>query len=203
MRRSLIAIAFVLVVGFGALTVVSRDAEPAHAAPAQFWVNSLTYGSAGGGFWWDPVSGQVWTTERGWHVYSPTQPTGLLWIDYGPYGAGGGFYLDGGSGLVWTSERGWHVFRELPAVVVPTPTTTPLPEVVGVVKVIDISQAIIARQYGLWRISYGPGCIRLWQYEGRTVYLTGAFGALLIGIGARLVLPLGDSCQIYGSELLQ
>ncbi|MGD9932611.1 MAG: hypothetical protein AB7T37_02745 [Dehalococcoidia bacterium] len=36
------------------------------------WVNNLDYGSIGGGFYWDPASGQVWTGERGWHWFAPT-----------------------------------------------------------------------------------------------------------------------------------
>jgi hypothetical protein len=35
------------------------------------WVNFYTYGSAAAGFYLDPLSGQVWTSERGWHEFSP------------------------------------------------------------------------------------------------------------------------------------
>jgi hypothetical protein len=92
------------------------------------WVNSLTYGSAGGGFYWDFTSGQVWTVEQGWHTYSPQSPspTSTLWVNYLAYGsAGGGFYLDPLSGQVWTSERGWHAFSPGGTPPPPTPRSTP------------------------------------------------------------------------------
>ena len=80
-------------------------------------MNSLNYGSAGGGFYWDFSSGTVWTSERGWHIYSPASPppSATLWADYLSYGSvGGGFYLDPLSGQVWTAERGWHRFNPRP-----------------------------------------------------------------------------------------
>ncbi len=82
----------------------SGDAGP-------FWVNDLKYGSAAGGFYWDPRSNQVWTAERGWHVFGPQPLRGAtpLWVNDLTYGsAAGGFYLDPLSGQVWTAERGWH-----------------------------------------------------------------------------------------------
>ena len=77
-----------------------------------FWVNDLAYGSAGGGFYWDAASNQVWTRERNWHTFSPSRARRIepLWVDDLDYGsAGGGFYLDPATGQVWTAERGWHV----------------------------------------------------------------------------------------------
>jgi len=89
------------------------------------WVNLLTYGSAGGGFYWDFTSGTVWTAERDWHLFAPESgnPADVLWVNYLTYGSiGGGFYLDPLSGQVWTSERGWHTFSPAPA---PAATATP------------------------------------------------------------------------------
>jgi len=78
------------------------------------WVNDLAYGSPGGGFYWDQVSGQVWTAQRGWHQFAP-QPARLapqpLWVNALSYGSpGGGFYWDSVSGQVWTAQRGWHLY---------------------------------------------------------------------------------------------
>ena len=82
---------------------------------APLWVNDLLYGSIGGGFYWDQISGQVWTGQRSWHLFSP-QPLRLapqpLWVNALSYGsAGGGFYWDPVSGQVWTAERGWHLYQ--------------------------------------------------------------------------------------------
>ena len=91
---------------------------PATAAASPVWVNSLTYGSGGGGFYWDFTSGTVWTAERGWHSYSPQNGdrSATLWVNFLSYGSfGGGFYLDPLSGQVWTAERGWHQFSPAPA----------------------------------------------------------------------------------------
>jgi hypothetical protein len=77
------------------------------------WVNDLAYGSAGGGFYWDPTSGLVWTAQRTWHLFSP-QPARTpspLWVNAVTYGSpGGGFYWDSVSGQVWTAQRGWHPY---------------------------------------------------------------------------------------------
>lgn len=95
------------------------------------WINYLTYGSVGGGFYWDPMSGLVWTAERAWHLFSPANPThtGPLWANHLGYGsAGGGFYWDPISGLVWTAERGWHIYSPagpMPPPPTPAPTATP------------------------------------------------------------------------------
>jgi hypothetical protein len=78
-----------------------------------YWVNDLEYGSSGGGFYWDSVSNQVWTGERGWHAFGPqpARTVSPLWVNHLSYGsAGGGFYLDPLAGQVWTAERGWHLF---------------------------------------------------------------------------------------------
>lgn len=103
--------------------------------PSQLWVNYLDYGSAGGGFYWDPSTGQVWTAERGWHSFSPQSATTALplWVNYLDYGsAGGGFYLDPLTGQVWTSERGWHTFNPTGIVSPPTPTPQPSPTATAV-----------------------------------------------------------------------
>lgn len=92
----------------GAATTAGRLADK-----SPLWVNDLAYGSAGGGFYWDPATKQVWTRERNWHAFSPaaTRKMEPLWVDDLEYGsAGGGFYLDTATGQVWTAERGWHTF---------------------------------------------------------------------------------------------
>ncbi len=79
-----------------------------------FWTDDLAYGSVGGGFYWDNVSGLVWTGQRDWHLFSPQPPRSSIlpfWMDALTYGsAGGGFYWDSVSGLVWTAERDWHLY---------------------------------------------------------------------------------------------
>ncbi|MFN0145263.1 MAG: hypothetical protein ACKVT1_02040, partial [Dehalococcoidia bacterium] len=79
-----------------------------------FWVNDLAYGNPGGGFYWDNVSGLVWTPARGWHAFAPQPPRARpqpLWADALTYGSRGeGFYWDPVSGQVWTAERGWHLY---------------------------------------------------------------------------------------------
>ncbi len=118
-----------LLVGISIATAALINGPTATKAAGEppVWVNSLNYGSAGGGFYWDFTSGQVWTGERGWHAYGPARPpaSSTLWVNYLTYGsAGGGFYLDPLSGQVWTSERGWHLF--IPSTLgPPTPTPTP------------------------------------------------------------------------------
>ncbi|MBI2766858.1 MAG: IPT/TIG domain-containing protein [Chloroflexi bacterium] len=78
------------------------------------WVNDLAYGSIGGGFYYDPVSGLVWTGQRGWHIFSPQPPRPSpqpLWVNAYTYGSiGQGFWWDPVSGLAWTGERGWHQY---------------------------------------------------------------------------------------------
>lgn len=85
---------------------------PVYCPTPPFWIDDLAYGSPGGGFYWDPVSGLVWTAQRPWHLFSPQPPrlfSKPMWADALTYGsAGGGFYWDSVSGLVWTAERGWH-----------------------------------------------------------------------------------------------
>ena len=120
-------IALLLAVTLAGATLLVRPADKSEAAEAPVWVNSLTYGSAGGGFYWDFTSGTVWTGERGWHLYSPQSgdKSATLWVNYLTYGsAGGGFYLDPLSGQVWTSERGWHLFSPAASAPAPSPTAT-------------------------------------------------------------------------------
>jgi hypothetical protein len=104
--------------GPSAPSVVARFT---YSAPAQnicpalpLWVDDLAYGSPGGGFYYDPISGQVWTPARGWHLFSPQPPRPNpqpLWVDAPTYGSpGGGFYYDPISGRVWTPDRGWHAY---------------------------------------------------------------------------------------------
>jgi micrococcal nuclease len=103
--------ALVFVLFLESLAFIRVPAANGQAAP--FWVNDLQYGSPGGGFYWDPVSGQVWTPAREWHFFTPQPPRvpEPLWVNHLDYGsAGGGFYWDPTSGQVWTAERGWHRF---------------------------------------------------------------------------------------------
>jgi len=130
MHRVLVA-----VVAIASLTTSFFAVLPATEARAAEtpWVNDLAYGSAGGGFYWDTASGQVWTAERHWHPFSPQTPRVVapLWGDHLSYGsAGGGFYWDPISNQVWTAERGWHYFSPQPggrpAPPTPPPTVPPV-----------------------------------------------------------------------------
>jgi hypothetical protein len=112
--RRLFLLLVVLVLGTSLAFV---QLQTTHAGNEPHWVNDLTYGSKGGGFYWDPSSHQVWTSERGWHTFSPNPPRTItpLWVNDLNYGSlGGGFYLDPATNEVWTSERGWHTFSPLP-----------------------------------------------------------------------------------------
>jgi hypothetical protein len=79
----------------------------------EIWVQDAAYGSPAGGFYWDPLSSQVWTPAKGWHYFAPNPPRPNpepLWVSQLDYGsAGEGFYWDPVSGQVWTAEHGWHV----------------------------------------------------------------------------------------------
>ena len=123
-RRAIIAIVAATVL----LGVATAAPEQARAESGPVWVNDITYGSPGGGYYHDFVSGQDWTAQRDWHTFSPVPARStriVLWVNYLTYGsAGGGFYLDNASGLVWTAERDWHAFSPspvAPVVVAPKP----------------------------------------------------------------------------------
>lgn len=97
------------------IEVARAGLPPVQACPLlPLWVNDAAYGSAGAGFYLDPIAHVVWTAERGWHAFAPQPPRtepAVLWVDAVAYGsAGGGFYFDPASGLVWTAERGWHAY---------------------------------------------------------------------------------------------
>ena len=87
---------------------------PQYCPMIPLWVNDLLYGNPGGGFYWDPVSGLVWTPARGWHLFAPDPFRFVwlpLWADAITYGSiGQGFWWDPTSGLVWTMERSWHMY---------------------------------------------------------------------------------------------
>ena len=105
----LICLALVLLLAAVALT---RPSD-AYASNGPLWVDALDYGSAGGGFYWDSVSGEVWIAERGWHLFSSRSNPSVspFWVNDLDYiSAGGGFYWDPTSGQVWTAERTWHNF---------------------------------------------------------------------------------------------
>jgi hypothetical protein len=127
MRRAIVLAVGLVMLATAAFNGVHR-ADAAYDPVA--WVDDLAYGSRGGGFYHDFTSGQNWTAERGWHLFSPQPPRTVnvpLWADYLTYGsAGRGFYLDPLSGLVWTAERGWHRFDPGGAPKPPTPTPEPL-----------------------------------------------------------------------------
>lgn len=100
--------------GLVALTVILAAPARASASTPPLWVNDLAYGSIGGGFYWDPQSGMVWTGERLWHRFSPQPPRTVtpLWVNDLQYPSiGRGFWLDPLSRQVWTAECGWHYFN--------------------------------------------------------------------------------------------
>ncbi len=205
-RQWVISLAATAVVVLALWMSTSSHSAPAKAAQAPLWVNSLTYGSVGAGFWWDPGTGQIWTTERGWHAYSPkfaSPPT--LWVNYNYGNVGGGFYLDPLTGYVWTADRGWHQFSPRP--VAPLPIPTPVPpsdsynglESVTVLRVLDNDKVIIQRRFGRFIVDYGVGCLGMWRYEGRTIILASS-SAYYISVGSNFILPSGDTCHIWGSD---
>jgi hypothetical protein len=114
-------------------TTPSLDATTPQSITGPFWVDQPQYGSTGGGFYWDPNSEQVWTHERGWHLYSPQSTIIIIvvWVNAPFYGnPGGGFYWDCRSGLVWTPQLGWHRFNPYQNLYPPTsypPNPNPYP----------------------------------------------------------------------------
>lgn len=121
------AIVVALVIG----AALAMHTGSARAQVGPLWVNDLAYGSVGGGFYWDPQSGQVWTGERSWHPFAPEPPrtSSPLWVNDLAYpSVGGGFHLDPLSVQVWTGECGWHYFRRSGCAEPPPPPPAPAPD---------------------------------------------------------------------------
>ncbi len=74
-------------------------------------------------------------------------------------------------------------------------------EAVFVKKVMD-DRAIIIRANGeVYLIEKGVGCLSLWRFEGRRVYVSSP--RQFLGVGSRLLIPDADQqCRIWSSELL-
>ncbi|MBX5496674.1 MAG: hypothetical protein IRZ15_15170 [Bryobacteraceae bacterium] len=74
-------------------------------------------------------------------------------------------------------------------------------EAVFVKKVMD-DKAIIVRSNGdTYLIEKGTGCLSLWRFEGKTVYISSP--GLFLGVGSRLLIPdAGQECRIWDSERL-
>jgi hypothetical protein len=125
----------------------------ATAQVAPLWVNDLAYGSAGGGFYWDPQSGQVWTGERGWHQFAPQPPRTVspLWVNDLAYpSAGGGFYLDPLSKQVWTAECNWHYFNRGGCGFVPSKPGTPGQPAAGTIGVRNVTWYVSDVTGSIW-----------------------------------------------------
>lgn len=63
--------------------------------------------------------------------------------------------------------------------------------------------AVIARRNGeVWLIEYGVGCLGIWRYEGRTVYVRSP--GLFAGVGSEIILPDGSgTCRIWDSRFVR
>jgi len=74
-------------------------------------------------------------------------------------------------------------------------------EAVLVKKVMD-DKAIIVRANGeIHVIEKGVGCLSLWRFEGKRVYISSP--GLFLGVGSRLLIPDADQqCRIWSSEPL-
>ncbi len=77
-------------------------------------------------------------------------------------------------------------------------------EAVFVLKVMDSDyKTLVARADGsTWLMEYGIGCLRLWRFESKIVYVTSpySFG----GVGSRIVLPNdGGSCRIWDASQIE
>jgi hypothetical protein len=74
-------------------------------------------------------------------------------------------------------------------------------EAVFVKKVMD-DKAIIVRSNGdTYLIEKGVGCLSLWRFEGKSVYINSP--GLFLGVGSRLLIPdAGQECRIWDSERL-
>jgi hypothetical protein len=74
-------------------------------------------------------------------------------------------------------------------------------EAVFVKKVMD-DNAIVVRANGeIYLIEKGVGCLSLWRYEGKRVYVNSP--GLFLGVGSSLLIPDADQqCRIWNSESL-
>lgn len=74
-------------------------------------------------------------------------------------------------------------------------------EGVFVKKVMD-DKAIVVRSNGdTYLIEKGVGCLSLWRFEGKSVYISSP--GLFLGVGSRLLIPdAGQECRIWDSERL-
>jgi hypothetical protein len=87
-------------------------------------------------------------------------------------------------------------------VVPPPPSSNEELDELRVVKVLDDNKIIVDRRYQRLLIEYGTGCLGMWRYEGRTIYLVGSSSRYRITTGSKLLLPNGDTCRIWSWEEL-
>jgi len=74
-------------------------------------------------------------------------------------------------------------------------------EAVTVQKVMDDKAIIVRGNAEMFLIEKGVGCLSLWRYEGKRVYVNSP--GLFLGVGSSLLIPdAGQECRIWNSESL-
>jgi hypothetical protein len=74
-------------------------------------------------------------------------------------------------------------------------------EAVTVRKAMDDKAIIVTSNGGIYLIEKGVGCLSLWRYEGKRVYVNSP--GLFLGVGSSLLIPDADQqCRIWNSESL-
>ena len=74
-------------------------------------------------------------------------------------------------------------------------------ETVTVKKAMDDKAVIVASNGRIYLIEKGVGCLSLWRYEGKLVYVNSP--GLFLGVGSSLLIPDADQqCRIWNSESL-
>jgi len=74
-------------------------------------------------------------------------------------------------------------------------------EAVFVKKAMDDKAIIVRANREMYLIEKGVGCLSLWQYEGKRVYIESP--GLFLGVGSSLLIPdAGQQCRIWDSEYL-
>lgn len=76
-------------------------------------------------------------------------------------------------------------------------------EEVVVLKVFDSKDKVMVQRTNgeIWLLEYGIGCLSLWRYEGKTIYVVSS--GLFAGIGSKIILEDGGECRIWDSEQLE
>lgn len=76
-------------------------------------------------------------------------------------------------------------------------------EGVVVLKVFDSANKVIVQRANgeIWLLEYGIGCLSMYRYEGKAIYIVSP--GFFAGIGSKIILEDGGECRIWDSEQLE